>query len=144
MNLYRLLVVVVCGLLGACSSDEPGTTIDASSVQLTEIPINGTTLNYMERGQGAPVLLVHGTLGDYRTWDGQIEALSRDRETLSCWSTVRLEIIERGMARLRPFPETIVSSPTAADIIIPMSGHRPHPAFPRSSMPKIWRRSFSV
>ena len=83
MNLYRLLVVVVCGLLGACSSDEPGTTIDASSVKLTEIPINGTTLNYMERGQGAPVLLVHGTLGDYRTWDGQIEALSRDHRVIS-------------------------------------------------------------
>ena len=79
----HLLVIVVCGLLGACSSDEPGTTIDASSVQLTEIPINGTTLNYMERGQGAPVLLVHGTLGDYRTWDGQIEALSRDHRVIS-------------------------------------------------------------
>ncbi len=116
MKQTQLLVIGVCAFLGACSPNETGSATDASSAQLTEIQVNGITLNYNERGQGDTVLLVHGTLGDYRTWDGQIEA----------------------------FPETIVSSPTAADITIPMSGHRQHPAFPRSSMPKIWRRSFSV
>lgn len=31
--------------------------------------VNGTQLEYVERGQGAPVVLVHGTLGDYRSWE---------------------------------------------------------------------------
>jgi len=79
----HLLVIGVCAFLGACSSNETGSATDASSAQLTEIQVNGITLNYIERGQGDTVLLVHGTLGDYRTWDGQIEAFSRDHRVIS-------------------------------------------------------------
>jgi len=79
----HLFVIGVCAFLGACSSDETGSATDASSAQLTEIQVNGITLNYIERGQGDTVLLVHGTVGDYRTWDGQIEALSRDHRVIA-------------------------------------------------------------
>ena len=83
MKQAHLLVIGVCAFLGACSPNETGSATDASSAQLTEIQVNGTTLNYIERGQGDTVLLVHGTLGDYRTWDGQIEAFSRDHRVIS-------------------------------------------------------------
>ena len=36
--------------------------------------INGIDLAYLERGQGAPVLFVHGGAGDYRVWDQQLDA----------------------------------------------------------------------
>jgi pimeloyl-ACP methyl ester carboxylesterase len=32
----------------------------------------GVELHYVERGEGAPVVFVHGTLGDYATWDAQL------------------------------------------------------------------------
>ncbi len=83
MKQTHLLGIGVFAFLGACSSDETGSTTDASSARLTEIQVNGITLNYIERGQGDTVLLVHGTAGDYRTWDGQIEAFSRDHRVIS-------------------------------------------------------------
>ena len=33
---------------------------------------DGVELHYVERGKGAVVLFVHGTLGDYSVWDGQL------------------------------------------------------------------------
>ena len=39
--------------------------------------VNGARLAYVEQGDGAPVVLVHGSMADYRTWDRQREALSR-------------------------------------------------------------------
>lgn len=37
------------------------------------IDVNGTALTYVEEGQGVPVVLVHGALGDYRTWSGEMD-----------------------------------------------------------------------
>ncbi|WP_430649247.1 alpha/beta fold hydrolase [Bradyrhizobium japonicum] len=48
-----------------------------------EVGIDGLTLHYIELGQGTPVVLVHGTLEDYRTWDGQLEAFSKGYRLIS-------------------------------------------------------------
>src|SRR5262245_33751717 len=37
---------------------------------------NNIELNYTERGKGIPVIFVHGTLGDYSVWEGQLNAFS--------------------------------------------------------------------
>ena len=55
----------------------------SSEMQTREVQINGLTLHYIELGQGTPVVLVHGTLGDYRTWDGQLEAFSKGYRLIS-------------------------------------------------------------
>ncbi len=39
---------------------------------MPEIDANGTRLTYVDEGRGAPVVLVHGSLGDYRTWAPQV------------------------------------------------------------------------
>ena len=58
--------------------------------------INGTELAYIERGQGHPVVFVHGGVGDYRAWERQIPIFgSRFRAiALSCrgaWPNRKLD-----------------------------------------------------
>jgi pimeloyl-ACP methyl ester carboxylesterase len=41
--------------------------------ELRKVTIDdGVELHYVERGKGAAVLFIHGTLGDYSVWDGQL------------------------------------------------------------------------
>lgn len=42
----------------------------------TRVRVNGVELHYIERGQGEPLILLHGGQGDYRAWPPQMEALS--------------------------------------------------------------------
>jgi pimeloyl-ACP methyl ester carboxylesterase len=39
--------------------------------------VNGTTLAYCEQGKGEPVVFVHGTASDLRTWEQQLTPLGR-------------------------------------------------------------------
>jgi pimeloyl-ACP methyl ester carboxylesterase len=41
------------------------------------VQVNGTTLHYHERGAGEPVIFVHGTSQDMRTWRAQVGPLSQ-------------------------------------------------------------------
>jgi non-heme chloroperoxidase len=43
---------------------------------MTVIKINNTNLEYIEKGQGIPVVFVHGSLGDFRSWNLQTEPFS--------------------------------------------------------------------
>jgi non-heme chloroperoxidase len=44
---------------------------------LQQIDLDDTSLAYVDAGQGLPVILVHGSVSDYRTWIPQIETFSR-------------------------------------------------------------------
>jgi non-heme chloroperoxidase len=46
-------------------------------MQLQVVQANGVELHYVTQGQGAPVVLVHGGLADYREWAPQIERFAR-------------------------------------------------------------------
>jgi pimeloyl-ACP methyl ester carboxylesterase len=39
--------------------------------------VNGTTLTGLERGQGELLILTHGAVGDWRSWDGVLDALAQ-------------------------------------------------------------------
>ena len=52
--------------------------------------VNGYDLAFVERGTGAPLLLVHGTLCDYRHWAGQMAPFGAHYRTIAlslrhCW-----------------------------------------------------------
>jgi uncharacterized protein (TIGR02246 family) len=53
------------------------------SVQPTKIRVRGVELHYIEQGQGEPLILLHGGQGDYRSWDPQIEAFSKQYRVIS-------------------------------------------------------------
>ena len=40
------------------------------------VEANGAEFHYFEFGEGEPVVFVHGSIGDYRTWGYQFEAFS--------------------------------------------------------------------
>ncbi len=47
------------------------------------LPVNGYDLAYLEVGQGRPLVCVHGTLGDFRTWSAVFGPLSKTRRVIS-------------------------------------------------------------
>jgi esterase len=47
------------------------------------IKVNGYVMAYLEVGQGHPLLCVHGTLGDFRTWFSVLGPLSRKHRVIS-------------------------------------------------------------
>jgi non-heme chloroperoxidase len=80
---YIVLVSVAAMFFVASPSFAQQKGASSSEMQTREVQINGLTLHYIELGQGTPVVLVHGTLEDYRTWDGQLEALSKGYRLIS-------------------------------------------------------------
>ncbi|MDH3244145.1 MAG: alpha/beta hydrolase [Saprospiraceae bacterium] len=41
------------------------------------IRVNDYAFKYIEKGRGDPVVFVHGSVSDYRTWDRQVEVVSK-------------------------------------------------------------------
>jgi len=52
-------------------------------MSLDDVPIDGGTLPVMDRGSGAPLVLLHGWSLDHRIWDFQIEDFSKDFRVLA-------------------------------------------------------------
>ena len=48
-----------------------------------QITVNGTPLTYVEQGKGTPIVLVHGDMGDYRTWTGEMDAFADHYHVIS-------------------------------------------------------------
>jgi pimeloyl-ACP methyl ester carboxylesterase len=51
--------------------------------EVKTVSVGGYPLAYRETGSGEPVVLVHGSLGDYRIWYAQAPAFSKDYRVLS-------------------------------------------------------------
>ena len=47
------------------------------------LPVNGYDMAYLEIGQGSPLVCVHGTLGDFRTWSAVFGPLSKKHRVIS-------------------------------------------------------------
>ena len=68
-------------LLAACATTTPRTWELPVGVKV--LPVNGYEMAYVERGAGEPVILVHGTVSDYRYFRGQMETLGERYRTIS-------------------------------------------------------------
>lgn len=78
----RIVLIIIAGLLTAsCQTVTPRTWNLPPEVKTIEV--NGYEMAYVERGTGAPVLLVHGTVTDYRYWVSQMEPLGRTHRAIA-------------------------------------------------------------
>jgi pimeloyl-ACP methyl ester carboxylesterase len=50
------------------------------------LPIDGTTIAFERRGEGPPLVLLHGGMIDHREWAAQLDGLA-DRFTVIAWDT---------------------------------------------------------
>jgi len=66
------------GNTGTSTQNETNTT-----PELKAVFINGDSLHYIEMGKGDPVVFVHGTLGDYRTWGAQMDTFAKNHRVIS-------------------------------------------------------------
>ena len=63
--------------------DELGQVVNPNSTALRRIDIGDVELTYIEQGKGPLVVLVHGALGDCRTWSRQVAQLARHYHVIS-------------------------------------------------------------
>jgi pimeloyl-ACP methyl ester carboxylesterase len=79
MQRTTLLSLFFCLLLVPAATAQP--TACSSDIELVEV--NGTMLHYIACGESEPVVLVHGSLGDYRSWAGQVGPFSEQYRVIS-------------------------------------------------------------
>jgi hypothetical protein len=54
-----------------------------SRAPMQTLRVNGYDMAYLEIGEGSPLVCVHGTLGDFRTWSAVFGPLSKTRRVIS-------------------------------------------------------------
>lgn len=58
-------------------------TQELQNLSVKKAEVNGTTLSYIEKGSGEPMVFIHGAVSDFRTWIEQFEAFSADYRVIS-------------------------------------------------------------
>jgi pimeloyl-ACP methyl ester carboxylesterase len=72
--------------LSSCNNSNTGTTTQNKTQAVPEVKaifINGDSIHYIDVGKGDPIVLVHGIMGDYRTWEAQMDNFSRNHRVIS-------------------------------------------------------------
>ncbi len=79
-NFYTILFLLVLFSFYSCNRSEPRTATDQkkslANPEVKSVFINGDSIHYIEIGSGDPVVFVHGTLGDYRGFKGQLDTFA--------------------------------------------------------------------
>lgn len=63
---------IVTPFLAACGS----VRLDDARLQVRQMDVNGVSLSYEQQGAGETVVLVHGAISDFRTWDATRDAIA--------------------------------------------------------------------
>lgn len=72
-----LAALFVCFI--SCKETQPKKQNNAPAPvkpELKTVLVNGDSLHYLDIGKGEPVVFVHGSIGDYRAWEAQIDTFA--------------------------------------------------------------------
>ena len=70
-------------LLPCAAWAEHGPSAQEWADSLHQVQVNGTALAVLDLGQGEPVVFVHGSSADYRTWLGEVESFAREHRVIA-------------------------------------------------------------
>ena len=74
----KMAYVLAIGLLNACAPSTLANNPSFTHSPVAAINVNGTSLAYTEAGSGPPIVLIHGSVADYRGWSNQVGVLAPD------------------------------------------------------------------
>lgn len=78
-------IIILIGFIGCGDSELSKKEVqkEANSHELKTIAVEGDTLHYLDIGKGDPVVFIHGSIGDYRAWETQIDTFSRNYRVIA-------------------------------------------------------------
>lgn len=50
---------------------------------MCELDVNGARIKYLDRGQGRPIVFVHGAVADYRVWETQVRTFAASHRVIA-------------------------------------------------------------
>jgi len=83
---FPLIFLLLLFCLESCNNSDTGKTTQSEVSVVPEVKsifINGDSIHYIDIGKGDPVVFVHGTLGDYRTWGAQIDEFAKNHRVIA-------------------------------------------------------------
>ena len=72
--------------LCSCNNSDTGKTTpneDHAVPEVKSVFINGDSIHYIDIGKGDPVIFVHGTVGDFRTWGAQMDTFAKNHRVIA-------------------------------------------------------------
>jgi pimeloyl-ACP methyl ester carboxylesterase len=85
-NFFSLLFLPLLFCLWSCNNNDTAKTAQSEAAAVPGVKsifINGDSIHYIDIGKGDPVVFVHGTLGDYRTWGAQMDAFAKNHRVIA-------------------------------------------------------------
>lgn len=81
-----IIIVLMFFSMTSCKKNNESKSQQEEKVEtpkLKTLEINDYTINYLDIGKGDPVVLVHGTVGDYRVWGEQMDAFTKNHRVIA-------------------------------------------------------------
>ncbi|MBX2992448.1 MAG: alpha/beta hydrolase [Bacteroidetes bacterium] len=110
-------------------------------LHVKRLQVNSTELHYVEAGSGTLAVCVHGTLGDYRTWQKQINILSnacrvvaysrryhfpnRKSDTLEYSASLHAEDLAKLVRRFTDSPAHIITASWGGNVALQLALSHP-------------------
>ena len=85
-NFFPFSFFLLLVYLSSCNNNNTGTITQNETQAVPEVKsvfINGDSIHYVDIGNGDPIVLVHGIMGDYRTWEAQMDDFSRNNQVIA-------------------------------------------------------------
>ena len=81
-----LVAAIFACILFACNSNsekEESEAIQPVVPEIKSVFVNGDSLHYVDVGKGETIILIHGTLGDYREWLPHLDTFSKNHRVIA-------------------------------------------------------------